>query len=96
MKDHFSDTWRSFPEAEVIRELAVARQAVLYFQLWRSRGDSGLYWADSPEISWAVDRLQPWETTVEECRDWALLAVGDVRPTEELVAMISWIDSSDL
>ncbi|MFE7587873.1 HEAT repeat domain-containing protein [Kitasatospora sp. NPDC057512] len=88
--------WQSAHLAEVIRELAASHQAVLYVQLWRVRGDGGLYWAGSPEISWSVDRLRLWETTVEECRDWALLAVGDVRPTEDLVFMISWIDSSDL
>ncbi len=88
--------WQSSHLAEVIRELAASRQAVLYFQLWRVRGDGGLYWAGPPEISWTVDRLRPWDMTVEQCRDWALLAASDVRPAEDLVAMISWIDSSDL
>ncbi|GAA1070275.1 hypothetical protein GCM10009665_78190 [Kitasatospora nipponensis] len=77
-------------------ELAAAHQAVLYFQLWRIRGDGGLDWTGAPEISWTVDRLRPWATIVEECRDRALPAAGAILAADDLVTMLSWIGPCDL
>ncbi|MFG2820126.1 hypothetical protein ACGFX4_11930 [Kitasatospora sp. NPDC048365] len=88
--------WPTVHLAEVVGELAAHRQAILYAQFWHVRSDGRLSWTKGPDLSWEVDRRVPWEQTVADCRDYALLVAQEADKAPDLVATLEWIDASDL
>ncbi|GAA4839684.1 hypothetical protein [Kitasatospora terrestris] len=89
-------TWPTADLAEVVAEFAAHRQAILCVQFWRADPNGHRYWTKGPDLSWEVDRRLPWEQTVADCRDFALLVAAEADKSPNLVATLEWIDESDL
>jgi hypothetical protein len=81
---------------EVLRDLADHGQVVLYFMIWRVAEHGQLSWTQHDGVDWAFDRSLPWSENVVGGRDAALLEAEFVQDTGDLVAMIEWIDESDV
>jgi hypothetical protein len=64
--------------------------------IWRVADHGQLSWTQHDGVDWAFDRSLPWSENVVGGRDAALLEAEFVQDTGDLVAMIEWIDESDV
>jgi hypothetical protein len=85
--------WAAADVAQVIRDLKAARQAVLYFQIWR-REKNTLFrqgaWSNETRLDGR------WDDVLERLYAVALDAAKQVEHDNNTVVTIEWIDENDL
>ncbi|MEU4540326.1 HEAT repeat domain-containing protein [Streptosporangium sp. NPDC023825] len=87
--------WSAARLDAVINDLAEHNQVVLYFSLWTVT-DTGTYGTHHETLSREFDPHTPWPQAVAIAREMALLETAFIPARENLVALVEWIDESDV
>ncbi|MEU6671642.1 HEAT repeat domain-containing protein [Streptomyces sp. NPDC046727] len=87
--------WPSAHLPEIINDLADHAQVVLGTQFWRVRA-GGTYGVSGTGPDWELDWTAPWDQLVEEARTWCLREAAQAPAGDDIFAVPTWIDHTDL
>jgi hypothetical protein len=86
--------WPSARLADVINDLADHHQVVLHFQLWMVT-DNGIFRNDHERLDQSLSVGATWGELVAVARESALVEAAFVKPQENLLVTIEWLDRAD-